>query len=221
MKRSIFFFFFFIFVFFNIAIAADEITGQVVKVEDGDVIVVLTDSNEKIIVRLAGIDSPEKGQAFGDRARESTSGMVLWENVSVIPTAIEKDLVLGLVYINNKSLNEHLVKKGFAWVYKEICTMDVCDKWVKYEQEARSSKIGLWRKSKPMSPWDFRKKIISTVRQQQKRKPKGIEIIYSRDYKKEIFHKYGCVDFNCRSCYTLTKKEALSRGSEPCEKCNP
>ena len=178
-------------------------------------------SNKKIIVRLAGIDSPEINQSFGERAREATSGMVLWEDVSVTPTAVEKDLVLGLVYINNKSLNEDLLKKGFAWVYKEICNMDVCEKWVEYEQEARSRKIGLWRKSKPMSPWDFRKKIISTVREKEKRKPKGIEIIYSRDYKKDIFHKYGCEDFNCRSCYTVTRKEALARGCKPCEKCNP
>jgi endonuclease YncB( thermonuclease family) len=47
-------------------------TGEVVGVIDGDTIEVLHNGKAQR-VRLQGIDCPEKGQAFGTRAKQATS----------------------------------------------------------------------------------------------------------------------------------------------------
>jgi endonuclease YncB( thermonuclease family) len=44
---------------------ADTLLGKVISVADGDTITVLDESRTQHKIRLAGIDAPEKGQAFG------------------------------------------------------------------------------------------------------------------------------------------------------------
>ena len=47
------------------------LTGKVVAIADGDTLTVLDESKTQHKIRLAGIDAPEKGQAFGTKARRS------------------------------------------------------------------------------------------------------------------------------------------------------
>jgi endonuclease YncB( thermonuclease family) len=49
------------------------VEGRVIGVSDGDTITVLERSNRQHKIRLSGIDAPERGQAFGVRAKESQS----------------------------------------------------------------------------------------------------------------------------------------------------
>lgn len=44
--------------------------GQVIRVTDGDTIVVINEDREQVRIRLYGIDAPESDQAFGDEATE-------------------------------------------------------------------------------------------------------------------------------------------------------
>ena len=53
---------------------ADIITGRVVRVSDGDTIVVLDSTNAQHKIRLTGIDAPERGQAYPSGS--STHGSV-------------------------------------------------------------------------------------------------------------------------------------------------
>ena len=57
----------------NAASAAESwaVTGRVVGVSDGDTITVLDDPKSQHKIRIAGIDASEKGQAFGERSRQS------------------------------------------------------------------------------------------------------------------------------------------------------
>jgi endonuclease YncB( thermonuclease family) len=66
----------------TIAIAADTITGRVVGITDGDTITLRTTS-DTIKVRLSGIDTPERGQPFGTRAKQALSGQVFCKTVTV------------------------------------------------------------------------------------------------------------------------------------------
>ena len=51
---------------------AGEFTGQVVSVLDGDTVEVLNGHHTERI-RLSGIDCPEKGQPYGQRAKQAAS----------------------------------------------------------------------------------------------------------------------------------------------------
>ncbi len=57
-----------------------EFTGKVVAVADGDTITVLRE-RQQIKIRLAGIDAPEKKQAFGNASKERMSEMVFGKEV--------------------------------------------------------------------------------------------------------------------------------------------
>jgi endonuclease YncB( thermonuclease family) len=56
-------------------------SGRVVGLSDGDTITVLDDAKSQHKIRFAGIDAPEKGQAFGERAKQSLSELVFQKRV--------------------------------------------------------------------------------------------------------------------------------------------
>ena len=62
---------------------AETIHGKVVGVSDGDTITVLDGDYQQYKIRLAGIDAPEKAQAFGNRSKEHLSALVFGKSVSV------------------------------------------------------------------------------------------------------------------------------------------
>lgn len=62
---------------------AEEFTGKVIGVSDGDTVTVLRDKTP-VKVRLNGIDCPETGQPFGSRAKDETSELVFGKSVRVI-----------------------------------------------------------------------------------------------------------------------------------------
>jgi len=121
--------------------------GKIVGVSDGDTTTVMhSGKGEKI--RLYGIDCPEKRQAFGTKAKQFTSTMVYGKVVEVEPMDTERyGRTVGLVSINGKSINEELVKNGFAWVFTRYSDKPFCNQWYKSQDEARQKKLGLWLRS--------------------------------------------------------------------------
>ncbi len=62
---------------------AATFTGKVVGVSDGDTITVLAAGNKQFKIRLLAIDTPESGQAFGDKAKQALSKKVFGQFVQV------------------------------------------------------------------------------------------------------------------------------------------
>jgi micrococcal nuclease len=70
-------------ILFTISTAlAAGFSGPVVSVLDGDTIEVLHNQHPERI-RLSGIDCPEKGQAFGKRAKQAASKLVFDKEVTL------------------------------------------------------------------------------------------------------------------------------------------
>ena len=63
--------------------AQQTFTAKVIGISDGDTVKVLK-GKDQIKIRLHGIDSPEKGQAFGTRAKQFTSEMVFGKTVALV-----------------------------------------------------------------------------------------------------------------------------------------
>jgi endonuclease YncB( thermonuclease family) len=59
----------------------DYFEGRVVGVSDGDTITVLDGVQTQHKIRFARIDAPEKGQAFGERSKQSLSTRRFTEQV--------------------------------------------------------------------------------------------------------------------------------------------
>ncbi len=60
----------FFFVFLSIPASADTLTGKVVKITDGDTLYVRDANYQQHKIRLAGIDAPERKQAYGLASRQ-------------------------------------------------------------------------------------------------------------------------------------------------------
>ena len=76
-------------VFLSLAASADSLTGKVVKITDGDTLYVLDANYKEHKIRLAGIDAPERKQAYGLASRKHLASIVAgqqvthWEAVAV------------------------------------------------------------------------------------------------------------------------------------------
>lgn len=130
--------------------------GKVIKIKDGDTIVVLLSDNTEQILRLAEVDCPESGQAFGKIAKQFTSDQVFGKTVTFYK--IGKDRygrgVAGVFYAGDKYLSREIVKAGFGWWYFKASKNTELQKM---QDEAKAGKLGLWADKKAVAPWDFRK----------------------------------------------------------------
>ncbi len=61
------------FVFLSAPASADSLTGKVLKITDGDTLYVLDANYKDHKIRLAGIDAPERKQAYGLASRKHES----------------------------------------------------------------------------------------------------------------------------------------------------
>lgn len=83
--------------------------AKVVSVNDGDTITVLRDGRQ-VKIRLYGIDSPEKGQDFGQKARQLTAALVAGRSVDIEQMDTDRyGRIVGLVEVNGQSLNNLIV----------------------------------------------------------------------------------------------------------------
>jgi micrococcal nuclease len=141
-------------------VAAENITGNVIGVIDGDTIEILDATKTPRRIRLGGIDAPEKAQAFGNKSKQHLSDLVFGKQVEV--QSHKKDdfgRPVGKVLVNGKDANLELVRAGLAWHYKNyLKEQSVSDRvlYAEAETAARSRKIGLWFDPKPMPPWAWR-----------------------------------------------------------------
>ena len=112
---------------------ADKIFGKVVSVTDGDTITVIENRTQHRI-RLFGIDSSERRQDFGNRARQFVADRVFGKQVWVVKQDVDRDSrIVGMVYVADVCVNEELVKNGLAWVYRYYCKVPVCENWLDLE----------------------------------------------------------------------------------------
>ena len=142
----------------------DELNGlnveiyqaKVVGVSDGDTISLLRDGKEQS-VRLYGIDCPEIGQAFGEKAKQLTTQLCLDKDVLV--RVEEKDLngrdVVQMYLVDErKDINWELLKAGLAWLSPDID--DEHDLKLMSGDDAQEDRIGLWADDEPVPPWIWR-----------------------------------------------------------------
>ncbi|MBC5772498.1 thermonuclease family protein [Pontibacter sp. KCTC 32443] len=141
----------------NTAVVTPSTTAgdKVVAIKDGDTIELLR-NGQTIKVRLYGVDSPEKTQDFGQRARQFTSDLAFGKTVRLIEHNKDRyGRTVGTIILpDGRNLNEELVKNGFAWHYKAYSKDQ---NLANLEVDARRFKRGLWAAPNPTPPWDYRK----------------------------------------------------------------
>jgi endonuclease YncB( thermonuclease family) len=63
------------------------------------------------------IDAPEKGQAFGQRAKQAMSELVFGKDVKLRPHTIDRyGRLIARVIVDNQDAGLELLKEGLCWV---------------------------------------------------------------------------------------------------------
>ena len=139
-----------------ILVYAEQFTGKVVGISDGDTLSVLREG-KAVKVRLHSVDTPEKAQAFGTQARKLTGDLVFQQTVTVVIRDTDRygRLVGDVLLPDGRSLNQELVKAGMAWWYRQYAPNDTT--LAQLEAEARTAKRGLWADATPVAPWEWRR----------------------------------------------------------------
>ena len=119
---------------------------------DGDTIEVLRHLRPERI-RLSGIDCPEKGQAFGTRAKQATSALVFGRDVILQTHGQDKygRTLADVLLPDGTNVNHELVKAGWCWWYRKYAPGDIVLEG--FEKDAREAKKGLWVDPAPIPPW--------------------------------------------------------------------
>lgn len=140
---------------------ASTLTGRVVGIADGDTLTLLDEYNTQHKIRLSGIDSPEKGQPFGQVCKKSLSDRAYDRLVAVESNKLDRyGRVIGKVVVNGQDVNLEQVRRGCGWHYKKYQNEQSIDDRLGYgraEEAARAGRIGLWSDTGAVPPWDWRK----------------------------------------------------------------
>jgi endonuclease YncB( thermonuclease family) len=153
-------------------VISDRLDFQAIvsSVPDGDTIKIYK-NGKRISLRMDGIDSPEKEQAFGMAAKQTL--------IEMIPSRVVRatsgkyghfNRLVATVYSNFKgkeiNCNEQQVKKGMAYATD--------DKYKNIEREANANFKGLWA-SKPTEadlPKNYRERMKETIKKRFEKKKK-------------------------------------------------
>jgi micrococcal nuclease len=136
--------------------------GKVISIQDADTITVLTEERQQMRIRLYGIDAPEGGQAYGNKATQFVKGLLADRPVVEIDV---KDIdrygrtVAVVILPDGTNLNEEIVGAGYAWVFTRYCKeMPMCVSWGLLQHEAMEARRGLWTDKEPVPPWEWRRR---------------------------------------------------------------
>ena len=146
--------------------------GLCVGVSDGDTITVLKDGKTPIKIRLYGIDTPEKKQAFGMKAKLYTSGLVFQQIVMVQTIDIDRyNREVAIITLPDSSLLQtRILESGMAWVYTKYCSAEFRSEWQALEENSKNKKMGLWQDKDAMPPWQWRKNKRELAKREKNKK---------------------------------------------------
>lgn len=134
---------------------AEDISGHVVGVTDGDTLTLLDAGKTQYKIRLGDIDAPESSQAYGTRSKQSLSDLCFDKDAVV--RVLDHDRygrTVGRITCAGVDANLEQVRAGMAWVYRQYLRDQAL---LTVEAEARQARRGLWADANPTPPWDYRR----------------------------------------------------------------
>ncbi len=110
-------------VFLSIPAFGDSLTGKVVKITDGDTLYVLDANYQEHKIRLAGIDAPERKQAYGLASRKHLASIVAGKQVTVEYQKRDRyGRIVGKVLLDGIDVCLEQVRRGLLGTIRSINT---------------------------------------------------------------------------------------------------
>lgn len=136
---------------------AEILTCRIVALSDGDTFTCLDSDKSQHKIRLANIDTPEKDQPYGAKAKHLLSSLIFAKQVEVEAQGTDRyGRTIGLVTIAGLNVNREMVERGAAWVYHQY-NRDPALPAV--ERRAQAAARGVWGlpQAQIIAPWEWRK----------------------------------------------------------------
>lgn len=136
------------------------VTGVVMRCIDGDTFVlrdIVRGEFTECIVRVWGIDAPEKYQFWGNEAKYALETLILYQRVKVLKVGTDRyKRVVGLVIYHERDIGKIMIATGNAWWYDKYAPKR--RDYYSAQLSASQAPIGLWAVDEgPLAPWDWRK----------------------------------------------------------------
>jgi endonuclease YncB( thermonuclease family) len=125
-----------------------SVEGKVIKIVDGDTIILLTKDNKRKRVNFVAVDAAA-GQIV---ARSFLSPLLLNRLVSVLvnPSNIKSGTVVGVIHFQERDVNRELLEAGVVRYHEpesySVSSYTACVYRI-VEREAREAKRGLWQRA--------------------------------------------------------------------------
>lgn len=143
--------------------SAPVLQGKVVRVSDGDTLVVQIDPNRQERVRLIGIDAPEMSQKpWGEHAKAFAEHLALGKSVRLEADVQPRDQYgrfLAYAYVGETFINYELVREGHAVLLTYPPNVAHVEDFKRAQHLAREEGKGIWHATNglPESPREHRR----------------------------------------------------------------
>jgi endonuclease YncB( thermonuclease family) len=197
-----------------------DFEARVVSVVDGDTVdVLLRGDTRSVRIRLEGVDSPERGEAFNERARVFTRVLLFDKQVRGRGTDVDRygRLVARLI-VGGADASVELVQAGLACHYTDYSSDAVL---AKGEIEARQAGRGFWARGVQRPRCALQVPggagVVATPSQQP---IVGIARFHGNTNSR-VYHTATCRNFNCGNCTRVftTEEDARAAGFRPAGDC--
>ena len=133
-----------------------EFSGRVTSITDGDTLRVINSLGESQIIRLYGIDAPERDQPYGTQATNALRQKLSNSQISIIQQDIDDyGRIVGTIFLNERNINQEMVAQGHAWWYEFFAPEN--RELEEAQNQAQNSKSGLWKSPNPVDPYEWRR----------------------------------------------------------------
>ncbi len=191
--------------------------ARVVAVIDGDTVDAIPAGEKRAIrVRLDGVDAPERGEAFSDKARVFVRVLLFDQSVRVEGRSVDRyGRLVARIVAAGKDASVELASAGLACHYTRYSSDLVL---ASAQADARRAGRGFWSSnaSKPRcaTPEDPSIKHPAAM-------PRAAEGKFHGNTSSRVYHTGSCRNYNCRNCTRVfgSSAEADAAGYRPAGDC--
>jgi endonuclease YncB( thermonuclease family) len=135
------------------SVGQTTLIGKVINVIDGNTVEVTTVDKPQRLV-FVGIDCPDMGQEYADKAKKFTEKLLLDEQVTYQITGKDRwGNYLAIIMKGDKDPRVELLQEGLAWTSEKNPLPELEEHRVRAFEKGR----GLWKDENPTPPWIFRR----------------------------------------------------------------
>ena len=186
-------------------------TATVTSVVDGDTLHAALADGATLTVRLDGIDAPERGEPFSDRATRAARVLLLGKQVQLRGTDVDRyDRLVARVLVDGLDSSLHLVRDGLACHFTRYSSDASL---AAAQRDAQRQGSGFWAPGAP--------KPACAVATATRQAPPGPAGPFHGNRSSRVYHAPSCPNYNCRNCTVVfaTGAAAEAAGFRPAGDC--